>query len=298
LTSPVANRKRAALVVPAGASHFTIRQLVKKEDGSGVRMVKMVGPPDDTGQVPDSWPVSQFSPRNVLEMWGEGKYRVDWYQADGERVPQTHGEAFDVAKPERRSHRKLSANREQEEPEAPPPPLRSIGAPSPAASPAMTGQIGLLEMLALLDKAREQASERDRAFFLQMQQSQATLLAAIAGRGPSGGDAAASLELMQQRMALEMDKRMFELRREMLDREEPEEPDDGSDLPPPADMSEAVERIGMSFLSQLEGAAPELVQKMVPRFLEMLQSQGLQPSAEMQRKIAQAQNGSGHANGR
>jgi hypothetical protein len=63
-------------------------------------------------------------------------------------------------------------------------------------------------------------------------------------------------------------------------------------------MSEAVERIGVSFLEQLEGAAPELVQKMVPKFLQMLQSQGIAPSPEMAERIARAQNGAGHANGR
>jgi hypothetical protein len=295
VSNPVANRKRAALVVPSGASHFTIRQIVK--EGEKTRMLKMQGPPDEnSGEVPDSWPVSQFSTQAVLQMWGPGKYRVDWYQANGDRVPETHGESFDVAKPAKRPHRKLAAARHEEDEELPPPPLRP--ATSAAAAPAMGGQIGIMEMLTLLDRARAEASERDRTFFLQMQQSQAQMIQALSGRGP-GADSSASLELMRERMKLEMDQRMFELRREMLERQPDEDPDDDpSDLPPPADMSEAVERIGMSFLSQLEGAAPELVQKMVPRFLDMLRSQGLAPSAEMQARIAQAQNGAAHANGR
>ena len=288
MSTPVANRKRAALVVPSGASHFTIHQLVKEGDKD--RRIKMKGPPEADGQVPDSWPVTQFSAQNVLQMWGDGKYRVEWYTAEGERIAQS-GESFDVARPAKRTKRTLSAAARLDEEEEPAPALRHAAAPAPGA-----GGMGLMEMIALLDKTREQASERDRAFFLQMQQSQATLIAAMMGRA-GGGDSAASLEIVQQRLQLEMDRRLFDLRREMLENgQRSDDPDDTEpgDREPPQDIPEAVERIGISFLEQLEGAAPELVQKMVPRFLEMLKSQGLAPSPEMQQRIAQAQNGHAH----
>jgi hypothetical protein len=290
MSKPTDPRRALQIIVPTGASHFAVYRLTKK-DGKQIQ-TKMRGEPDDSGFVPDTWPVAEFSVRAVLANWGEGRYRVQWYTPDAQHMKGA-GETFDVSRPKsrNRSGRRLSAQTddggELVEPEA-----------RAAAQIAAGAPMGILELMALMRQEREeqreiaaQQRESDRQFWLQMQTQQSQLLQTVMGRGGSGADS----DLLRREMALDLDKKLFELRQELAtDPDEREDDREPEDREPPKNLDEAAERIGMAFLEQIEGAAPELVSKMVPKFLSMLRAQGLEPSAEMQARIAAAQNGHAH----
>lgn len=288
MSGRVTDPKRGLQIeAPPGATHFAILR-VTRVNGAG-RQEKMLGEPDESGYIPDNWPVEEFSTRSVLARWGEGKYRVEWYGGSDSAHMKGKGTSFEVAAPKsKRPSRKLTPS--------PAPPSRDSDEPTEraAAQIASGSPIGFLEIMALMRQEREDQrergeaqAERDRQFWMQMQQQQTQLLQTLLTRGGGGGGADG--DLLKRELSLQLEQKMFELRQEMS-HEEPEEPSDGAP-DPPKDIEEAAERIGMAFLSQLEGAAPELVQKMIPRFLSMLKAQGMQPSAEMQARIAAAANG-------
>ncbi len=292
MAAPPEPRKRMQVVPPPGATHWSIYRVETTANGHGRRM-KMTGPPEDNGQVPDAWPVDQFSTGQVLKMWGDGKYKVEWYGGDGERIASA-GQLFEVATPSPATakQRKLQPPRRSARVEAAP-----EDEVIERAAQGGVGGIGILEILTLLRSEREEArelaaaqAERDRQFWAQMQAQQTQLLTTILGRGGGQVDG----EILRREMAVTVREGMAQLRRDL---DSQREEDDGDDpepgLDPPRDMSEAAERIGLSFLSELEGAAPAIVQKMVPAFVEFMQSKGLVPSPELQARIEAAR----HANG-
>jgi hypothetical protein len=291
MSSPPDPKRKLAVEAPHGATHFAIFRLTRVNGTS--KQEKMIGEADETGYVPDNWPVAEFSTRNVLSQWGEGRYRVEWYSgAEGQRMKGA-GASFEVAAPPRgkKPSRKLRAAAAE---------IEEAGEPAARASAQIaSGQpIGVLELMALLEARTDRAeakaaaqAERDRQFWAQQATAQQNMLQTLLTT-LRGGGSGAETDLLRREMALDLDRKMFELRQEMAAAQQPDDTDDPDDTPdPPKDLEEAAERIGMAFLSQLEGAAPELVQKMIPRFLSMLKAQGMQPSPEMQAKIAAAANG-------
>ena len=295
-TSPE-NRKSMQIVPPAAASHFSIVKC-STVDGHG-RQTKMRGPPDDEGQVAETWPVSEFSVSKVLAAWGDGRYRVEWYGADDERI-KGEGKIFEVATPAARAKkdRKMQPKRRLATGDDEPEPLER-------AIASGNGSVGILDMLAMLraerDDAREQAqqqAERDRQFWVQQQASQMQMLTMIVGKGGGGGGGtdASAMDLPKRELKLAQEQGLFQLRKDLFDLKDEIEPEssDPSDTPP-GDMSEAGERIGMKMMGELENAAPELVQQMLPSILSFLSGKGFKMSDELRARIEAVQNG--HANG-
>lgn len=287
---PPEPRKSLEVVPHPEASHWSIWRLLQGNKHGNRK--KLTGPPLDNGTVPDSWPVSEFSTQRVLAVWGDGKYRVEWYGTDGERIP--HGNTFEVAKPasKRDRARRLTPRADDEIDE------RDVLERLPASP---RGELGLVEILTLLRGERESAqqreqaqADRDRQFFAQMQQQQTSLLTSLLQRPAAGG--AVDAEILRREMRQTIREQMFELRRELAGNETEETEPDPSD--PPADLNEAGERIGMKFLGELEQATPGLIQKViVPQVLAWMKARGLQPPADVEAAIADAQ-ANGHAHGR
>ena len=294
-------RKRLQVVIPSSATHWMLTRVVASEGGERPKRKKMRGEPDENGQVPDTWPVSEFSLAGVLDAWGDGRYRVDWYAQDGGRLG---GEMFEVAEPRPKTggSRLRSPTRTRPADEE-----AAATAAAPAGGPS---HFGMFEVMALLEKTSERAERRaemkaeaDRQFFLQMQNSQTAMMSALISRAPAEPSGGASADLLRRELRLETEQRIFALRQELgAGNPQPEDdPDDGDDeRDPPQDIGEAGERIMVAFLSQLEGAAPAMVQELVPVLMKALASKGIEPTPELRARIEQAQrvaNGA-HAHGR
>lgn len=292
-------KKRIALKPPAEAVAFVVFRVTTRHDstgGHGGKRIRMKGPPLDDGTVPDMWPVSEFSSQRVLEMWGPGRYKVDFY--DGEdNLMRGQGHLFDVAHPvgkAPRSDRRLRPAR----------PETSEQGSAPLAAPA-AGGIGVLDLLTLMraeredaDRRAEAAADRDRAFYAAQQAQQTQLLTTILGNRSSQVDPdqlRRELQLSVDRGMLGIRQEIFQRQREADDNEEPEDPDPED---PPADLEEAASRIGMSFFGEIERNAPHLLRELVPTFVEWLKPRGFTPSAQLQQQIQatlRARNGAGHA---
>ena len=295
MSAPAEPRKRLKVDVPSEAAHWSVYRVTIKPGGNHSRS-RMKGSPGEDGAVPDAWPVGEFSTQRVLEVWGEGKYRVEWYDAAGERIPP--GQMFEVAKPEPKKGRKLTPNRrpaaiaegDDDEP---------IAAATARASAG--GGIGVLELMTLLRGEREDArelaerqAERDRQFWMQMQAQQTQLLTTVLGKTGGAGDG----ELLRREMRLTVNEGLLTLERKFGQFAQPPDDDDPDDDPddPPKDLGEAGERIGLALLGEIERGAPQLLQEMMPTLVKFLQGKGFQPSPELQERIAHAQR-NGHANG-
>jgi hypothetical protein len=294
MAPPQPKKRIGAPTPPPQATHWMISSI--QTSGGRTRTKVLTGPPQSDGSVPDVWGVAEFSPSGVLNLWGEGKYRVEWYGSDQERLG---GELFEVAKPKKAGSPKLAAAKrrraavddDDEDPEV--------------ADPGGGGGMGFMQIMALLDRNTERAerreeakSERDRAFFMQMQQTQTALLTAIMGR-PASPLGAESLQVLEQRLGLQIDQAMFRLEKKLATQPADEPDDDGDDGDePPADIAEAAERMVMSWLGKVE-ANPELMGEFLPKILSFLKGQGVQPSDELQARIdaarAAASNGRAHA---
>lgn len=277
---------------PSGATHWSIWKVTPRNRTTNDpgRRDQLSGEAQADGNVPSAWPIDQFSKQNVLEQWGDGRYRVEWYDANNEHM-KGQGQLFEVAKPKGRP--------------AKPPKLQPRLRPSSEAEPAYeppaaagngSQTIGFLEVLTLLRAERESAreqeaqrAERDRQWQMQLQQQNTQLLQAILGNRSSPADG----DLLRRELNQTIREQLFAFREEQQRREgelEPEEPE-GTD--PPRDIEEAGNRIGLALLGELEHKAPELLNKFLPNLLNTLKGQGFTPSPELEAQIRER-----HANGR
>ena len=295
-TSPE-NRKSMTVTPPAAADHFSVERCTVV-DGHG-RRTKMTGPPDDDGHVADTWPTGEFSPAKILAMWGDGKYRVEWYGADDERMKGL-AQTFEVATPARGAKkgapRTMQSKRRRLAVDDEPEPLERVAQAG--------GQVGILDMLAMLRAEREDAqqraqeqAERDRQFWSQQQQSQMQMMQMWMGKGGAGGASdPGAMDLLKRELKHNQDVALFQLRKDLLGLKDELEPETepGGDDEPPKDMGEAGERIGMSIMAELEEAAPELVQQLLPSLINVLRGKGFTLSDELQARIEAAKNGHAH----
>jgi hypothetical protein len=290
---PQARKRVGAPTPPPDATHWTLVRVIVA-DGK-TKQKRCTGEPDADGNVPDTWNVSDFSPSNVLGQWGEGKFRVEWYGGDQTRLG---GELFEVARPGGKGASKLRGPKRRRE-------LVDVDdEPEIAEASGAGGGMGFMQIMALLDRnteraerREEQKAERDRAFFMQMQQTQTSLLTAIMGR-PASPLGAESLQVLEQRLGLQIDQAMFRLEQK-LSTQPAADPDDDDDDPdePPADIGEAAERMVMSWLGKVE-QNPELMAEFLPKIMSFLKGQGVQPSDALQARIDAARaaaNGRAHA---
>jgi hypothetical protein len=281
------------VIAPPEATHFSLYRLSTSANGSG-RQAKLTGEAGENGVVPDAWPVAEFSTAAVLKAFGEGKYRVEWYTSEGDRIPP--GQRFEVAMPpasaKRGAPRKLATERTRGE-------LAEAEPLERAAAQANSGAgIGILELMALLRSEREEAreiaaqqAERDRQFWAQTQAQQAQLLQTVLARPAAAG--AGDADLMRRELRLELEQRLFDFRRQMPNGGEENEENEDNDEPP-ANIDEAGERIAMRILGELESRAPEMVPGAIQWVLDFLKQKGIAPSPELTDRIRAAQNGHAH----
>ena len=85
--------KRTNVAPPSGAATFALFSVTttRTESAEGKRYSrskskKLHGPAAEDGTLPDMWPIEEFSTRFVVDGWGAGSYRVDWYGVDGQRL--------------------------------------------------------------------------------------------------------------------------------------------------------------------------------------------------------------------
>jgi hypothetical protein len=297
---PPPARKSLAVSPPADATHFSLWRTYLEKGGDGKTHgrngKRVTGEPLSDGTVPDSWPVAEFSMTLILETFGPARYRVEWYGQDGERI--TPGATFEVAQPTKKAAAgaRLGARKRVRSPEPddddPDDEPRARGRAAPSG-------FGVLEMMAMMREERtaaavqaQQQAERDRQFFMQMQAQQTSMLTAIMGRPVPAG---APDDLVRREIAVGIREAEQRLRAEMGEIED--EPEDDA---PPADMQEAIERMGIGLVEHITGQAPEFAQKMIGIFGSLAERAGVQPSAETQARIAAAVAAGprAHANGR
>lgn len=295
------DKKRIRFKPPTEAVAFVVFRIgVKNSPGGhhGGTRVRCKGPPLSDGTVPDMWPISEWSTQRVLEMWGPGRYKVDFYDG-GDNLMRDEGHFFDVAHPPTsktgRGDRRLR-----------PPRLEAVEDDEPTSAAASAGKgFSFLEILTLMrgeredaDRRAEAAKERDREFYAAQQAQQTQLLTVLLGNKGAGVDS----DLMRREMQLSIDRGMLGIRQQLFQEErerEPDEPERGDGTEePPANLEEAGSRIGMAFFSEIERNAPHLLRELVPTVVEWLKPRGFQPSATLQQQIAatlRARNGVGHA---
>jgi len=83
--------------IPKAASTWTLMRYERrtrkdKEDGKKYHanaQVRMRGEPDEDGNVPEVFPIAEFSTSNVLSRWGDGRYFVHFFDKRGAKV--SHG---------------------------------------------------------------------------------------------------------------------------------------------------------------------------------------------------------------
>lgn len=245
-----------------------------------VKKLKMNGPPREDGSVPDSWPVSEFSPKALLDTWGDGKYVVEWYEETGKRIRST---VYEVAKPappgaKLRGRKPLRSAEELEddEPETRSPleRMRASGA---------DGTMSIFDYLMLQREDAKAAAEREerlatrhREEALAAQERDRQFMGAIIAtlKQPAAGGAA-DADLLRREMQLQIREGLHTIRKDIgqqLEQLTPDDEDPDDDDTPPKDLDEAAERIGQQLLGKLENVAPEVVEKIVPRVQDWLQT--------------------------
>jgi len=245
-----------------------------------VKKLKMNGPPREDGSVPDSWPVSEFSPKALLDMWGDGKYVVEWYEEAGKRIRST---VYEVANPapagaRLRGRKPLRSTDEiEDEPERTTPLERMRAAGAGATMSIMDYLILQREDAKAAADREERLAARHREEAAAAQQRDREFMGAIIAtlKQPTAPNSAPDADLLRREMQLAIREGMHAIRRdvgEQLAQIPTEDPDDDEDGAPPKDLDEAAERIGQQLLGKLENVAPEVVEKLVPRVNEWLQT--------------------------
>lgn len=314
------NQKPRRIVVapPPGATHWALTAITyttgRKADGSGKKYSNAVqvpckGEAGDDGIAPEVWPVAEFSPRRVLQQWGAGRYRVDWYGSDNKKIS---ADTFQVDLP-------ASAKVPAPEPRAARPRDDvDYGSPRHASSYAdptlPTTQAGWAmymreredaERERRRQEARDEENRREAAFERQRaadrEHTQSLIAALTAGRGAA--PPAVDSELIRREMAVTVREQMSGFRAEVgatLQRLQVDSAARGgrdNDRDDPEDLVGGAERIGIRLLGELEDAAPELVEACIPGFIALLQGRGWKPSPEMIEALEglkSKRNGAGH----
>lgn len=286
--------------IPANATHWMLWRLALEKSPKGGqhgRRYKCTGEPGPDGAVPDSWPIAEFSTAKVLQIFGADKYRVDFYNLEGDRVGGQH---FEVADPKTsaagpRLRKPRAADTET---------LDATASPAAAAGTAAMSAWDIMAMMDRRDQAvqqreremSERAMQRDREFFAAMQAQTAQvlgqLMATSRASAPDG-------DLLRRELALSIREGLATIRRdvaEQLGTVAPEDEDEPED--PPKDLNEAGERIGIKLLEEIQHRAPNLLDEIIPAVGAWLQTKGFKPSAELQREIAERERLRAGANGR
>ena len=289
MPAPEAVARLEPIKPPTEARAWALYRGEKKPGTDRFRYIQVKGEPLEDGTVPALWPAAEFSYRTVLEVFGAGQYRVEWYDASGEHM-KGKGARFAVAAPAPKTKRpgRPRTRELEDEPEAQPviPPGMSQGG----------GSLGFVELLTLLRGERDDAqrradaqAERDRQFWATMQATQTQLLTTVLG---ARGSSAADPDLIRREINVGIREGIAQLRDELDPGDEPyEEPGD-----PPADLTEAGERVGMQVLATLEQSAPHVLRAIMPNIVKGIMGAKLPPEAQqkLQQAVQQAMNG-GHA---
>lgn len=288
---------RAHRAVPSAAKTWSLRSHVpekRKNRETGKPYTanvtkQMKGEPDENGDVAESWPVAEFSTKEVLDRWGPGRYSVDFFDKRGEKID---GWAFTVAEPTETNERR---RRPRDEGDA------GEDEDDPAAM-AMRLPKTQLEWF-IYQQQREERSERrrrdeareERDRMRQEAEDRATrdrdfltALSANVGRAPASD--AASMELLRRETQLSIRENMMDMERRLGARIQSFAPaatddDDDDEREPPKNAGEAVERLGLSMLTELEKKSPEVLEAMLPKVVQWMEHLGVKPSANMVEQI-------------
>lgn len=293
----VAPKLRGAVAPPAGADYFAIYAVqsarVKNEEGRAYTQTKakrLHGEALDDGTKPETWPASDFSTRFVLETWGPGLYRVDWFAKDGTRLG---GDRLNLDTPPKeaqaraaRAHRPFQGEEPEESPAA-----AYFGGSMPQ-DPFQWMIWSQQREEAAAERRRQEAREeelrREREYDRRQEQDRQfmqTMMTTLAGR--SGGSDQVSGDLLRREMSVAIREGMQSVNERVasalgtIAAQVPQ----GGDGDRPTDIGDGAERIGLAFLEELEDAAPEIVSAALPNIISLLEGKGWRPSPELQAKI-------------
>ncbi len=299
---PSPKKPAGPVIVPPNAATWTLAELYTDEKGKSRRRACKT-PPLEDGSVPESWAASEFSERNVLDTWGGGRYRVDFYDAKDEHCSGM-GRVFEVAKPTGGQALKRKKRRTEDLDEDEDRPLgrvRPLAAGGGAAAP-----MSLMDYLTLQRQEQkeqrereERLAERARGEAREQRESDRQFFTTIVGLMKGGGGGDFNPDILRRELALEMREGISGIRRDLasdLGRRPDTDGDDDDDDKPPKDIGEAGNRIVLGMLGELEERAPELLNEAIPTIVGWMRSKGIMPSPKLQAEIEEhraAQNGRG-----
>jgi hypothetical protein len=252
--------------------------------------------PGPDGQVPEMWSVAEFSAKRVLEVWGAGLYRVEWYASDGKKLAG-QGMTFEVAEPTAAPTRgRLNRSKAH----GPAVDAADVLTAATAAAGAPAGGIGIMEMLQLFaqrdekaerreERARQEAQQaaaiqqqRDREFIAMMFQA----LTQRAGESAGG----VSPDLIRREINVGIREGLQQLQAQLGG-----DGDDDDDVPgdPPASLEDAGKQLMGTVLQVLQQKAPTLIQEIIAK----AQAGGLtaEQLAALEAQARGATNGRAHA---
>ncbi len=303
-------KKTLQIRPPSEATHWILFRTRNEKGKSGHhgRQERLTGPtPDSDGKVADMWPVSEFSTMQVLNIWGPGRYRAEWYTGAGEHM-RGLGSSFMVANPPDANEPRLAHVRRRRRTES------AIEAGEFEGVPVRSeGSMGMLDVMTLRRAEREAAErraelaaerarqesldqrQRDREFMQQMM--------ALVGQQQRTPGPAADVNAIARELNLSMREQMFALRQELgLQQLESARQEAEAGAAGGGSIEDAVEGIGHALLDELEEQVPQVVREGLPDILNFFRSKGYQPSAEMEARLSALRTlangaGGGHANG-
>lgn len=298
---PVPDRKRALkIVAPGGAQYWTLvrNRLETKGKSKHTRGDPCKWPePGPDGEVLTMFPVAQFSLALVLQTWGPGGYRVEWYDGKGEHM-RGHGSRFEVQNksggdlPERARRRRRSGDAGDE--------AGDEGRQFEGVPVRRDGSIGMLDVFSLMQAQRERDERREelRADRLReearaQRESDRNFFALMMQGGAGGARGQVDLEALARTMNLSMREQLLGLREELGLRRQEERDQE----PPGDDERDPVERIVGALVGELEEQLPGALQELLPALVETLKQRGYKPSAAVRGVVKGIANGAGHANG-
>jgi hypothetical protein len=241
-----------------------------------VKKLKMQSAPREDGTIPDSWPISEFSPKNLLASWGDGKYQIEWYEEAGKRIGKT---IYEVASPAasgpRLRTRRPNApigNEPDDEPASPLERMRQNGAGA---------TMSIMDYLILQREDAKAASEREERLAQRHREDSAVaqqrdrefMGAIIATLKQPAQTGAPDADLLRREMALAIREGLHTIRKDVTEQLGQMQPDDDEpDDTPPEDLDQAAERIGQQLLGKLEHATPEFLEQLLPKVQDWVKS--------------------------